>query len=1006
MPTPNLIGSNVVINSGSLAGSQDDASVVGMADGRILYTWRDGTSTIRFKIYNPDGTVAIDETVVNATQAGSGTVEAPVVTALLGGGFAVAWDYNTGGDRDIWVKTYNSALVATGPETRANVVLAGNQTEPSIAAVGDGFILTWTESNTTVSQVQGSSSAVMARYYFPNGLSVAAPARISDNFGGDFSSSVAVFNTPNDQYINIVWDDNLGQVQASGENEGIFGFETGGANAQGYYTLSGSTGGGDGRYEHPDIDYDGRAGYFMGVWTFRPASGANPEIAVRGYGTDGFWSQARANTTDLGPQFLASATAVAGTASDGFLVIWHDGRSDAGGADHDVLGQLYTSDGLPDGNEFVITSNALTFNFITDVDVARLLDGRLMVTWSGGPATSDIYSQIVDPRFSAVNWAGTGLGEHFIATSFNDTLRGGGGPDTLNGADGFDTVTYDLSTIGVVINLFTGQGFQGEAQGDVYANIEFAVGSLGPDAIIGTSAANFLDGSLGNDIVYGNAGNDTLIGGLGLDSLFGEDGNDDIFGFDDNDSLFGGAGNDTLQGELGNDQLFGDDGNDSLLGADGNDTLIGGAGADQLLGSGGQDTARYDFSAAAVSVNLINGTGSAGDAAGDVLVGIENLVGSALNDTLLGGTGANFLDGIDGNDSIRANSGNDTVFGGNGNDTVFGEGDNDLIFGFFGADLLWGGSGNDTIRGERDADVLLGEAGNDVLWGDEENDTLYGFSGNDILLGGTGNDTMFGEADNDTLYGWFGADEMWGGLGDDRLFGEQDNDTLLGQEGADFLDGVDGNDTLYGFTGIDTLLGGNGNDLIFGEGDGDIAFGFLGSDTLWGGDGNDTLFGEQENDSLFGDAGNDILLGGEGNDSMYGFVGDDTMYGFTGNDLMFGEDGIDIMLGEDGNDFLGGQAGNDWIVGGRGADTMWGDEGDDFYVFNINDLQNGVQDVINSFGELLGNNDRIRFEGIASGSVSVSQQGVNALVSFNGTSGSILITSFLASNLGDQFIFV
>ena len=117
------------------------------------------------------------------------------------------------------------------------------------------------------------------------------------------------------------------------------------------------------------------------------------------------------------------------------------------------------------------------------------------------------------------------------------------------------------------------------------------------------------------------------------------------------------------------DILRGLGGNDMLFGGSGNDTLEGGPGADTLIGGPGMDTADYSASAAAVSVNLLTGLGSGGDAQGDILGGIENIVGSAFNDTLTGDNGGNALDGRSGNDTLLGGAGSDTLAGGAGADT-------------------------------------------------------------------------------------------------------------------------------------------------------------------------------------------------------------------------------------------------------------------------------------------------------------------------------------------------
>ena len=82
-------------------------------------------------------------------------------------------------------------------------------------------------------------------------------------------------------------------------------------------------------------------------------------------------------------------------------------------------------------------------------------------------------------------------------------------------------------------------------------------------------------------------------------------------------------------GRAGDDTLEGGAGDDTLNGLAGNDTLIGGAGADALDGGDDTDTASYAGSSAAVTVSLVAGaTNTGGDAEGDTLSNIENLIGS------------------------------------------------------------------------------------------------------------------------------------------------------------------------------------------------------------------------------------------------------------------------------------------------------------------------------------------------------------------------------------------
>ena len=167
---------------------------------------------------------------------------------------------------------------------------------------------------------------------------------------------------------------------------------------------------------------------------------------------------------------------------------------------------------------------------------------------------------------------------------------------------------------------------------DTLNNIEGVPGSEFNDVITGDSNDNRLVGQNGNDQLFGAAGNDFLVGDDGVDlyaGAFGSGGTP----FD--------SGNDILDGGIGADQMWGGKGNDTLRGGADDDILIGGVGADALDGGAGNDTASYATSAAAVTVDLNAGTGLGGDAQGDTLSGIENLIGSAFNDTLTGNGLAN-----------------------------------------------------------------------------------------------------------------------------------------------------------------------------------------------------------------------------------------------------------------------------------------------------------------------------------------------------------------------------
>jgi Ca2+-binding RTX toxin-like protein len=294
-----------------------------------------------------------------------------------------------------------------------------------------------------------------------------------------------------------------------------------------------------------------------------------------------------------------------------------------------------------------------------------------------------------------------------------DTLDGGLGGDTLKGGSGFDIASYAHAAAGVVVNLSDPSKNAGdEALGDTYQSIENITGSDFDDKLTGNGVSNKFDGGDGIDTVFyadsfggvivslatgtgsgGTAAGDTLVS---IENLVGSS---------HGDTLTGDIHANVLDGGVGKDVLAGGGDIDILLGGDGDDTLEGGEGADFLNGGAHNNTASYAGSAKGVTVNLATGTATGGDAEGDTLTSIENLIGSNQKDHLTGDAGDNKLYGLGGNDTLNGGSGMDTLEGGANNDKLLGGADSDtFIFDVgFGIDTI---KGFDDTKSGTDQDVI------------------------------------------------------------------------------------------------------------------------------------------------------------------------------------------------------------------------------------------------------------------------------------------------------------
>jgi Ca2+-binding RTX toxin-like protein len=469
-------------------------------------------------------------------------------------------------------------------------------------------------------------------------------------------------------------------------------------------------------------------------------------------------------------------------------------------------------------------------------------------TWIASSGDMTLVSGVADGRLlgvadlsltgsDAANRLSGNKGDNLIAGGAgDDLLSGGAGADTLDGGPGRDTAGYVEAAAGVFVRLWSGEGLSGEAAGDVLTGIENLRGSGFADTLVGDGGVNELFGEGGADALWAGDGDDVLSGGAGADVLQGQGGSDTASYADAPDGVFvrlwsgeglsgeaagdvlvgienlrGSGFADTLVGDDGDNVLSGGGGVDALWAGDGDDVLSGGAGADLLQGQDGTDTASYAEAAGGVFVRLWSGEGLSGEAAGDVLVGIENLRGSAFADTLVGDGGDNVLTGGGGGDALWAGDGDDVLSGG------------------AGADLLQGQGGTDTASyAEAPEGVFVRLWSGEGLSGEAAGDTLVGIEN---LVGSAFADTLVGDGAANRLDGGAGADALWAGDGDDILSGGAGNDALFGQGGADtfvFFDNG-GTDTIVGWEdGIDLLS----FDVTGISGPGDISVEVVGSDTI------------------------------------------------------------------------------------------------------------------------------------------------------------------------------
>lgn len=255
-------------------------------------------------------------------------------------------------------------------------------------------------------------------------------------------------------------------------------------------------------------------------------------------------------------------------------------------------------------------------------------------------------------------------------------------------------------------------------------------------------------------------------------------------------------------GTNNDDHFMGSPGDDLFYLRDGDDSVYAGAGADTIHGGNGIDLVNFLFIGAVqegVWVDLENGTGSRGDAEGDRYFSIENVLGTASDDVIIGNNDDNRLDGWDGNDVLKGGG---------------------------GADDLWGQKGDDTIKGGGGDDILDGGWGINTLIGGEGDDVYYAYSEDTLVESvGEGHDFVYARAT--AASAWIyklqaNIEDMWL-LNGTTAIGNNLSNTITGNELDNVLNGGGGADTLDGAIGLDTFV------FQRGEAHGDRVHNFLGN---------------------------------------------------------------------------------------------------------------------------------------------------------------------------------
>ncbi len=299
-----------------------------------------------------------------------------------------------------------------------------------------------------------------------------------------------------------------------------------------------------------------------------------------------------------------------------------------------------------------------------------------------------------------------------------------------------------------------------------------------------------------------------------------------------------------------------------VYGTDFGDLLYGSNTPSVYVGGASVDTISYVQALAGVELTMgLSATDPSNT--GDVLVSVEQVLGSSFNDSITGTGDGDLIDGRGGDDFLIGGDGPDTLFGGPGNDFISGVNGSDSINGGSGDDWILSGGGNDTVIGGTGIDTLsladfdggvtvwaasgvvetqrgtvsfrevenfVGSNFADRFSSGQSDSSISGLDGDDIfevlaggrhtILCGDGNDTAIIQRGDVTVEGGAGKDRIVsfslglnvkGGSGDDFILTTGGRNVIEGQEGNDLIRALGSSDRFVfsSSSDHDTIIGFN-----------------------------------------------------------------------------------------------------------------------------------------------------------------------------------------------------
>ena len=410
-------------------GAQRGPGITGLSNGGYVVVWHsaglpgdNSGNGVAMQVYDAAGSKIGSETLVNTYITGG--QDYPAVTALVGGGYVVAWA-NAHPANTLKARIYNNDGTAVGGEIELHANSSGYGDGPKLTALSDGgFIVTARANN-----YDANSHGIVAQRIAADGSKVGSEYLVNTNENG-------VQNNPgivelSDGNILFVWDS--ADIDGTGNYQGVSGqiFDVDGTKIGSEFRVNTHL---PNNQDDPSVLALKNEGFVVTWYSKGQTSGNSHTIHAQQFDNSGAKVGGEFQVGSGGQFYPESAALVDG----GYVLVW----SQYGSNGYDVVAQQYDALSNPVGGQ--VTINQYVTGQQWHPRVSGLEGGGYVVTWrsDGQDGSSDgIYSRVIDGT-PGNDFTGSNGNDVLIGSDAAEIFAGQSGEDVIDGGSGTDTAKF------------------------------------------------------------------------------------------------------------------------------------------------------------------------------------------------------------------------------------------------------------------------------------------------------------------------------------------------------------------------------------------------------------------------------------------------------------------------------------------------------------------------------------------------------------------------------------